>query len=88
MNFQESTTILNACTKIVWKLIEGTLYDCYAVFYLGLVCSISYLIMVNTVYHQNIMKAGESLPRFNVCLLIAYGLKLIYLYCIFIILLA
>ena len=26
LNFQESTTILNACTKNVWKLIEGTTY--------------------------------------------------------------
>ena len=26
MNFQESTTILNACTKKVWKLIECTTY--------------------------------------------------------------
>ena len=26
LNFQESTTILNACTKIVWKLIEGPTY--------------------------------------------------------------
>ena len=26
LNFQESTWILNACTKIVWKLIEGALY--------------------------------------------------------------
>ena len=26
MNFQETTTILNACTKKVWKLIEGTTY--------------------------------------------------------------
>ena len=26
LNFQESTTILNACTKIVWKLIECTTY--------------------------------------------------------------
>ena len=25
VNFQESTTILNACTKKVWKLIEGTM---------------------------------------------------------------
>ena len=24
LNFQESTTILNACTKKVWKLIEGS----------------------------------------------------------------
>ena len=31
MNFQESTTILNACTKKVWKLIEST---SYIVFYL------------------------------------------------------
>ena len=38
LNFEESTTILNACTKKVWKLIEGTMrvfcfivlnrYDC------------------------------------------------------------
>ena len=26
LNFQESTTILNACIKKVWKLIEGTSY--------------------------------------------------------------
>ena len=26
LNFQESTTNLNAYTKNVWKLIEGTLY--------------------------------------------------------------
>ena len=26
VNFQKSTTILNACTKKVWKLIEGTMY--------------------------------------------------------------
>ena len=26
VNFQESTTILNSCTKIVWKLIESTSY--------------------------------------------------------------
>ena len=26
VNFQESTTILNACTKKVWKLIESTTY--------------------------------------------------------------
>ena len=26
VNFKESTTILNACKKIVWKLIEGTTY--------------------------------------------------------------
>ena len=25
-NFQESTTILNACIKKIWKLIEGTSY--------------------------------------------------------------
>ena len=26
VNFQESTTILNACTKKVWKLIECPTY--------------------------------------------------------------
>ena len=31
VNYQESTTILNACTKKVWKLIEGTMYLCACV---------------------------------------------------------
>ena len=31
VNFQESTTILNACTKKVWKLIEFTTYT-YRIF--------------------------------------------------------
>ena len=26
LNFQKSTTILNACAKKVWKIIEGTTY--------------------------------------------------------------
>ena len=26
LNFQGSTIVLNACTKTVWKLIEGTIY--------------------------------------------------------------
>ena len=26
LNVQESTTVLNACTKKLWKLIEGTTY--------------------------------------------------------------
>ena len=29
MNFQESTTILKADTKKVWKPIEGTAYVCF-----------------------------------------------------------
>ena len=29
LNFQESMTILNACTKKVWKIIEGTTYEEY-----------------------------------------------------------
>ena len=32
VNFQESTTILNAGTKKARKLIEGTLYVCMYVF--------------------------------------------------------
>ena len=31
LNFQESTTILNACTKKVWKLFEGTRYIKYVI---------------------------------------------------------
>ena len=31
LNFQESTTILNACIKNVWKLIEFTTYQAYIV---------------------------------------------------------
>ena len=33
VNFQESTTILNACTKNVWKLIEGTTYILICLFF-------------------------------------------------------
>ena len=32
LNFQKSTTILDACTKIVWKLIEGTSYICIYIY--------------------------------------------------------
>ena len=45
LNFQESTTILNACTKKVWKLIEGTTYLSYCVHiyqYIYLSMTISY----------------------------------------------
>ena len=31
LNFQGSTTILNTCTKKVWKLIKGTTYICYRI---------------------------------------------------------
>ena len=34
LNFQESTTILNACTKKVWKVIEGTTYIRFIKFYI------------------------------------------------------
>ena len=37
LNFQESTTILNACAKIVWKLIENTIYI-YIYIYIYIVC--------------------------------------------------
>ena len=33
LNFQESTTILNACTKKVWKLIKGTSVYIYLFLY-------------------------------------------------------
>ena len=33
LNFQESTTILNAYTKKVWKLIEGTTYNFKQLFF-------------------------------------------------------
>ena len=32
LNFQESTTILNACTKKVWKLIESTTYFLWSLY--------------------------------------------------------
>ena len=35
LNFQESTTILNACTKKVWKLIERTTYVACLIFIVG-----------------------------------------------------
>ena len=38
LNFQESTTILNACTKKVWKLIECTTYIANYILSLKLFC--------------------------------------------------
>ena len=44
LNFQESTTILNGCTKEIWKLIEGTIlweargtsgFSCQEVVFIG-----------------------------------------------------
>ena len=34
VNFQESTTILNACTKKVWKLIKCTTYNDYSTLFI------------------------------------------------------
>ena len=31
LNFQESTIILNACTKIVWKFIKVTTYNVWTI---------------------------------------------------------
>ena len=51
LNFQESTTILNACTKKVWKLIECTTYSVfwneYRKYFKPLVCEITLLYKVN-----------------------------------------
>ena len=48
MNFQESTTILNACTKKVWKLIEGTTYI-YTLYLLYIYIYI-YIYTLSTIY--------------------------------------
>ena len=45
VNFQESTTILNACTKKVWKLIEYTTYM-LNVWYLALFIKIAKYIYI------------------------------------------
>ena len=48
VNFQESTTILNACPKTVWKLIEGTIHIKYVGFgllgFYGISTIVGYLI--------------------------------------------
>ena len=50
MNFQESTTILNACPKKVWKLIEGTTYIGFGlVGFYGISTLVGYL-MLNPLY--------------------------------------
>ena len=43
VNFQESTTILNACTKRFWKLIECTTYisHCWSIIYTFLILIIN-----------------------------------------------
>ena len=38
LNFEECTTILNACTKIVWKLIECTIHEHFLWFSIWLYC--------------------------------------------------
>ena len=48
VNFQESTTILNACTKKVWKLIEFTTY----IIYYG---SLIFIRIVHTVTKNELM---------------------------------
>ena len=47
LNFQVSTTILNACTKKVWKLIEGAVY-------ITVQFSVSTVSMLKTVQFQTI----------------------------------
>ena len=37
LNFQESTTILNACTKIVWKFIDALVENLLSVWKMELV---------------------------------------------------
>ena len=44
LNFQESTTILNACTKKVWKLIEVTTYLHFVCSYFKRIFSFPYRI--------------------------------------------
>ena len=51
LNFQVPTTILNACTKKVWKLIEGTTYIWFFFVWFN---GISSLLVINTK------------PRFNI----------------------
>ena len=43
MNFQESMTILNVCTKKVWKLIEGTSYGGWLGGFYGISTFVGYL---------------------------------------------
>ena len=47
LNFQESTTILNACTKKVWKHIEGTIYVELTSFCLSVAVYFFYIYNIN-----------------------------------------
>ena len=51
VNFQESTTILNACTKKVWKLIVCTTYLCFFHLYVRMYLSIDWLIYLSIFTH-------------------------------------
>ena len=43
LNFQESTATLDACTKNVWKLIEGVTYSLYISYSLYIITIFKYL---------------------------------------------
>ena len=79
VNFQESTTILNACTKKVWKLIEGTTYM-YIYIYIYIYIYVCVCVCVynrnriKIVYHRyiHVVWSGHQLGR--------SFFKLIYIY--------
>ena len=55
LNFQENTTILNACTRKFWKPIEGTSYIYISRVYSNSCCSCS--------FEPEIIKIGQSSPK-------------------------
>ena len=60
LNFQESTTILNACTKKAWKLIEGSMYISVCVSKYDKVCLFIRLIFKKKKY--NVMQCFSMWP--------------------------
>ena len=67
LNFQESTTIFNACTKKVWKLIECTMY--FLFFHLLQICRplfVSFYHPINPTYsdYKKNMNLTLSIPLF------------------------
>ena len=61
LNFRESTTILNACTKKVWKLIEGTMYLMCFLKFLCLCIYLPNLSIMNMIQHKINYFSGELL---------------------------
>ena len=67
MNFQESTTISNACTKKVWKLIKGTTYLGRIMCTDGFKADLEYVPAIREIEHPISKQVLQSLIDHLVC---------------------